>query len=218
MKEQDKKGFITDFDNTLVKTREFIVRHIKHTCKRLEVDSPQKTKIIDILKTNPPFEEIFSHLFGDKSKQFLDSYRQDAMETYYEAADGALELIKTLKDKNIKIVIVSNRINKLDERLRQANFNPKDFIAIIQPQIPKPSKKAYAEAIEILEKANVNRKNIVILGDSPDDYAACPDDLTQNFFAVTTGPNTSEDFLILGLSQDHILMSTRELIGRIENF
>ena len=48
-----KKGLITDFDNTLVTTRDFILRHLLHTTKRLKIKSPPKNKIVNILKKNP---------------------------------------------------------------------------------------------------------------------------------------------------------------------
>jgi len=89
------KGLITDFDNTLVKTQSFIRRHLLHTVRRLRIKPPSGRKLNSTLRKNLPFEQIFNELFGEKGPKVLESYRQDAMETPYEAMVGAVSLVAT---------------------------------------------------------------------------------------------------------------------------
>lgn len=137
------------------------------------------------------------------------------MDTPYEPIGGGIEAVGKLRTNGCQIIIVSNRSNKLPERLAQANYDTNDFLAIVQASSPKPSKDAYKEAISMLEKEEIERANIYILGDSPDDYEACPIDLAGNFYAVTTGPNPKEDFLKLGVSDQHILASIADLPDKL---
>jgi len=216
MEKEQNKGLITDFDNTLVKTRNFILRHLLHTCARLNIKAPSEENIVGILKRNPPFEEIFTSLFREEGQSVLAAYREDAMETPYEAIDGALELVDTLQQRDTTIVIVSNRTNKLAERLEQAKFNPNHFSAIIQPAEPKPSQNAYKEALEFLAEKGVARSNVYVLGDSIDDYQACPEDIRANFYAVLAGPNTKEDLVAAGIKEGQLLNSPKELLAHIK--
>lgn len=215
MGKPEARGLITDFDNTLVDTKSFIVRHLTHTCQRLQIEAPSEDKILEILKNNPPFEEIFNILFNKEAFGVLTAYREDAMQTPYKAVEGALELVNSLQQKDAKIVIVSNRTNKLSERLAQASFDPDKFLAIIQPTVPKPDPKAYTEALEVLEKSGVDLKNIYILGDSLDDFSACPVNLRVNFFAVVSGPNSAEEFVSLGLTTRQILNTPQDLLEKM---
>lgn len=212
---ETKKGLITDFDNTLVKTQDFILRHLAHTCKKVGIETPPQETIVEVLRKNLPFEEIFNSLFDKEGSKVLAAYREDAMETQYEAMDGALELIESLYQSEARIVIVSNRTNKLPERLGQAKFEPSHFLGIIQPTSPKPSKDAYNEALLILEKAGVARGDVYILGDSLDDFMACQDDLKQHFYALTSNAIQNEMFLSAGVSKEHILSSPGDLLAHM---
>lgn len=202
----ERKGLIGDFDNTFVHTYGFVTDHIIETCQRSHVQPPSKLEILKILKTNPPFETIFDKLFGQKGHEVLAKYRETAMDTAYRSIDGGLEAVDKLKTSDVVIVIVSNRTNKLGERLAQAKYYPEDFV-IIEAIPPKPDQKAYNEALDFLEKQGIKRDNIYIVGDSIDDYLACPDNLSGHFYAVTTGLNSKEEFTRLGAKPTNVLSS-----------
>ena len=205
------KGLIADFDNTLVKTQSFIRRHLLHTLRRLKIKPPSGRKLNDTLRKNLPFEQIFNELFGEKGPKVLESYREDAMETPYEAMAGAVSVVKKFVKNGNKVVIVSNRANKLEERLTQAKFDPKWFLAIIQPSHSKPDKRAYDEALKILAKEKIDRKNIFVLGDSPDDFIACRKGLRNGFYALTRDLELSRKFKKARLPKTHIVSSLKLL-------
>ncbi|KKS97556.1 MAG: hypothetical protein UV74_C0012G0011 [Candidatus Woesebacteria bacterium GW2011_GWB1_43_14] len=207
-----QKGLITDFDNILVKTSDFVARHIFHTCDKLKIERPDGETVVDILvRRNPPFDKIFTELFGEQGPKILESYREDALETPYEATEGTVSLVGTLYKNGDRIVIVSNRTNKLQERLVQAGYNPKWFLAIIQPEVPKPDKEAYTGAIKLLHGQGVDRQYIYIIGDSIDDLEACPSDLVDNFYALTQDPKLIEMFERAGVKRTNIVDSFQNL-------
>ena len=214
---EGQKGLITDFDNTLVKTMLFVSGHMRETCETLGIGCPNQDKLLAILKLNPPFEKIFQDIFAERADEVLAKYRETAMEKPFEPINDGLKTVKRLKQEGISIVIVSNRINKLPERLEQAGYNQNYFLAIVQPKEPKPSKQAYSEAIQTLKQVGVKEKDIFIAGDSLDDYEACPDHLTKRFFALLTGPNTEEEFIEAGVEKDNVLISISDLPNMILN-
>ncbi len=214
---EGQKGLITDFDNTLVKTMRFVSNHIRETCEVLGIRCPSQERLLAILKLNPPFEKIFQDIFAESANEVLTKYRETAIAKFFKPIDDGLEFVKILNQKDILIVIVSNRINKLPERLEQAGYNPNSFLAIVQPDKPKPNKEAYSEAIRILNENGAREENIFIAGDSLDDYEACPNHLAKHFFALLTGPNTKEEFMKAGVEKDKILTSFSNLPDLILN-
>lgn len=212
----NKTGIITDFDNVLVKTSDFIFRHLEKTCERLKRTPPDRQKVITALKTNARFEELFNMLFGQDGPEVLGAYREDAMLTPYEASKGAVEFVKELRRKMIPIVIVSNRINKLEDRLLQAGFEVGDFAAILQAEPAKPDKQAYNGAIEFLKNLDIDRPNFVVTGDHPDDYLACPAEIAGQFTAVLTGLSTRAEFVNLGVATDMIFESLTQLGNHLQ--
>ena len=106
------KGLIADFDNTLVKTQSFIRRHLLHTLRRLKIKPPSGRKLNDTLRKNLPFEQIFNELFGEKGPKVLESYREDAMETPYEAMAGGGWGGEKVGKKGNKIINFFNKTKK----------------------------------------------------------------------------------------------------------
>ena len=71
---EGQKGLITDFDNTLVKTIQFVSDHMRETCEALGLECPSQEKLLAILKLNPPFEKIFENLFAERASEVLTKY------------------------------------------------------------------------------------------------------------------------------------------------
>ncbi len=203
---KQKEAFIIDFDNTLVKTKGFVEKHLNLTLKRLGQKSVDHQKITDILKKNLPFEKIFEELFEEeKGKIILDSYRERAQETAYEATEGAVNLINKLKKREIPVVLTTNRLNLIDLRLEQAGFEADSFVAKFTPSPPKPDIHAYDFSIEFLASMGIRKEKIGFIGDSQDDYKAVPKDLKNNFTGVLTGLDSREDFIKIGLKENQLI-------------
>lgn len=193
-------GVIIDFDNTLAATNAFIEKHLGQTCKNIGVLAPEHEILMAKLKENPPFEKIFLDLFGEKGAEILAAYRETAMNTPYQATEGGVEFVKTVFEQGISIVIASNRTRMLSERLEQAKYRKEWFLDIVECDPKKPEVGAYSGAIS---KFNAS-KEIIIIGDHPDDYLACPDYLRVSFIALLTGLTTAEEFEQVRVSKDKI--------------
>jgi beta-phosphoglucomutase-like phosphatase (HAD superfamily) len=199
-----ESGIITDFDNTLVATNSFVEKHLRITCQKIGISVPSHEALRTKFRENPPFEKIFTDLFGDSGKEILIVYRENAMETFYEETPNGNLFVRAMFDQGVPIVIVSNRVNKLEERLVQAGYNPGYFLAILKVESTKPDQKAYNPAIAILEEKEIPKSGIKIFGDHTDDYQACPEDLKPNFIAVLTGLTTAEEFEKAGVANERI--------------
>jgi len=211
-------GIISDTDNTLIATHSFVENHIIRTCKLLKLKPPSHQKYVSYLKTNPPFEQIFNFFFGNKrGSEVLEAYRKTAPSFKYKAVPGALGFIRKTDKLKIPMVIVTNRLRMIEDRLKQAEINPKSFEDVVSLDIPKPNKHAYDSAIDSLIKLGAKRETILFIGDHPHDYLAVPDNLKANFYAVLTGLNKAHEFTELHLSSENIVKRLDRLSGKIEN-
>lgn len=210
-----KKGFIIDFDDTLVMTSNFILSHVGRVCKRLGIDSPGEVAVRSVLKSNLPFPEIFNNLFGDLGPKVLDNYREDAMQNNYAPTKGAISFMKHFSNGN-EVVIVSNRTRVLEVRLLQAGLETSWCKAVLEATQPKPSKEAYSAALTFLNEADIPIGEIYIIGDNIDDYLACTEEYAPNFCAVLTGSNEHEDFTKAGLSESNIFKDLTEVAQRFD--
>lgn len=210
MKKIKPKAAIVDFDNTLVLTEKFILEHIRRTCVSIGIAIPSDESIRAIIKANPPFEKIFDTLFAEKGVDVLVEYRKTAKNFHFEPSEGGKEFIKNAFESGVKIIIVTNRLNLLEERLVQAGYDLTWFEAKLTPPlgIKKPDKNSYNEAFERLYLLGINPEQCVVMGDHPDDFIACPNGVP--FVGVLTGLSSAEDFVAEGADADYLIPNLLE--------
>jgi phosphoglycolate phosphatase-like HAD superfamily hydrolase len=180
------RAVIFDFDDTLVNTTAFFFEHLQKTLTKLygkEYDQKLIEKAKTLWKKNLDFEDIFKQTFSDDWEKVLSTYREDAMETKYTPKDGMVEYVAKLRADGIRLFILSNRTNMLEERLEQAGFNPKDF-NIYQAVEKKPSQLAYSEVLAKLEKGKILIEKVLIYGNHEDDFEALPNKWKDQFIYV----------------------------------
>jgi HAD superfamily hydrolase (TIGR01549 family) len=184
------KAIIFDFDGTLVKTKDFVKRHILQiiTTQRevaKDEESNLENKLDEILNRNTPFGKIFEEIFSEEWEEYLEKYRATAMETKYKPREDMIGFVEELKEKGIKFYILSNRSNKLKERLEQAGYNEADFEIYSAPDgHRKPDKESYQEVLRAVEKDDFRIKEVLVLGDHIHDYLGLPDEWKDRFRAL----------------------------------
>ena len=191
--EENIKAVIFDFDDTPVDPSTFFARHIQQKIEHLFPPNKQKDlieKALQLRDSNIGFEDIFLKAFEEKGPLVLEKYREDAMDTPYTPRDGMAQLVEMLLEKGTKLYILSNRTNKLAQRLEQAGFTKEDF-EIYEAVEKKPNQLAYSEVFEDLKKQGIEKEEVVIYGNHISDYLALPDKWRDRFIAT---PRTLESF------------------------
>lgn len=178
---KDIKASIFDVDNTLIATNQFVFEHIKETVDRLQQEGVDIAMLSDedIMRpvaNNLPFEEIFVEIFQQQDEQLpeqvLAKYREYAPDKDYDCTLGAVDVVNRLKENEVTIGLVTNRTNMIEDRLKQAGFDPSDFAFIVSSpdEYRKPHPKAFEPAIEWLSSEGIHTDQTVMFGDHPDDY------------------------------------------------
>lgn len=212
------KTLILDFDGTLVKTKIFVRNHMLKTIKgKRKVSKDEEEDIIKklerILGQNTPFEEIFQEMFSQEWEEYLKLYRATAMDTKYEATEGMFKFVKRMKEKGVKLYILSNRSNKLEERLKQAGYNPNDFEIYSAPEgHAKPDKESYTEVLESVKKTINQSSELLVIGDHIYDYLGLPEEYRERFRAIPDSELQRDAFLQMEeFPKEHLFDSVSQL-------
>jgi adenylosuccinate synthase len=218
------KAVIYDMDNTLVDTDGFVMNHLRRTAQAVNQDVyfpvPNDEEIRRVQKMNLPFEEIFMELFPDPENYLseeplwqiiLAKYRETAKDIPYLETFNGTSLVEELSGEGIFQGIVTNRVLMAHHRLDQAGYPEFEFIC--QPESKeerKPSPLSLEPALRTLFAKDIQKSEMVYVGDHPDDYLAAKG-AGVSFIAVLTGESKKEDFTGLGLEESKVINHLGEL-------
>jgi phosphoglycolate phosphatase-like HAD superfamily hydrolase len=191
------KAVIFDYDDTLVKTRESKWEAIKETARRhynLELADTHIAKFWGL-----PFEEMLTNVLN-QSDTFVNlqkNYFSITNEFPMEAHKGALELVKRLQDKDylVSVLTASNKMLVIND-LTSLKF-PIDIFFDIQTaedtKYHKPDPRVFIPLKKKLKRKNIDKSEILYIGDSTRDYFAARD-AKINFLGIAHKKSDSETF------------------------
>lgn len=165
------KAVVFDLDGTLLNTLYDLTDSVNEALKtygqpertleeiRSFVGNGIRNLIIEAVQNgekNPLFEEIFSYF-----KEYYKNHCNRKTAPY----EGVMELIKELKDRGIKMAIVSNKIDAGVKELNAVHFADYIDVAIGEQEgiSRKPAPDSLMEALRVL---GVDKENALYVGDS----------------------------------------------------
>ena len=213
------KAITWDFDNTLVNSNEAFREHLSRTCNRLYLAGkldriPTTEEVIAVQRLNLNMETTFDELFGREGKEVLLDYRTDSYTSLrFKETPCGNKAVLNFALKGLKQGILTNRLNYLKERLKEAGYILDNFSFYFVPEngIFKPNPKAFAPVEKFYASHGIDLKDTVYIGDHPHDYLAAKE-RRINFYANLTGLHSREEFLDLGLEEEKIVNNLGELI------
>lgn len=168
------KTVLFDWDNTLAETRSSLVTSINIVLEEFKM--PVWAEVKKLHNPNVSFRDNFINIFQAKAEAAYLRYR----EIYKEIAPQHLSVfpnvqntIDFLKERNIKIAIMSNKDRQLLEFELPLLFNPEDFDKIVCGHEAPRDKPFPEHALYTLEgltdPENINPESVWIVGDSKQD-------------------------------------------------
>jgi len=214
------KVILFDFDDTLIRTYSSAVNHIRNAAKLFGVRVPHESEIK--LHWGKHFKDFTTSLwpglntggFNEIYEKFLTRMRG------YPPVDGVHEVIETLTGNYMLGLVTSRDSMSLPIRARQANIDLGSFAHIVTSDDVrhyKPDPRVFDEILRKTEIDGIKKEEIVYIGDNIVDFHAARN-AGLNFFGVTTGVVTKEDFLKEGLREERILISVTELPEKLKRF
>jgi len=166
-------GIIFDIDGTLISTNELIFKSFNHVTEKYLGKSFSDSEIIGFFGPTEDviLKDLMKNQYEEARKDYFDFYSSEHNELT-KKIDGISELIENIKSRGI---FLSNYTGKgktsTEITLRKLNiYNYFDLIITGDDvEFHKPS----PEGIEIfVKKFNLNRENVLMVGDAPADIHA----------------------------------------------
>jgi phosphoglycolate phosphatase len=167
------QSIIFDWDNTLAENRDVVVSAMNKTLAKYGKDDWDKIKK-EKRDNSKSLKENFINFFGEKdAKQAYNDYLEFYNEFIYllRAADNALELLKLLTKKNLKIIIISNKERSLllnEINILYSNINFFKIMANGDSEKNKPDASPVFKALKGTD-IEICPENVWIIGDSIQD-------------------------------------------------
>ncbi len=155
-----------DLDGTLIDTNELIIDSFKHTFEFFNKSIPTREDIIDCF--GEPLHGTMSKFFDD-GEQAVKVYREFNLKYHDERIDSygnAKEMLKALKDKGIKLgIVTSKNKNTAIRGLKKCDLIDYFEVLVTSDDVEKhkPNKEPVLKACESL---GVEPKNTLMVGDS----------------------------------------------------
>jgi len=203
------KAIIFDVDNTLINTGNISAKAYISTAKELGLKQVSINKIKSFFGI--PSHVIIKKFWPETGiKKFQEIKHKKILSKKVKEIRGAKKTVKQLYGK-YKLGLLSSKTRALMyPHLKQINLSTKYFKFIYSAddvRFHKPDPRVFSKAIKKLKLKN---GEILYVGDSIYDFIAAKK-AKLNFTAVLTGHYKRKDFLKLGLENENILKSIKNL-------
>lgn len=169
------KGIIFDLDGTLLNTITDLNNSVNDTYKFFNYDK-RNSEEETMSYVGHGIRNLIKKCFVDKDDTFIDEALEVFLNYYnYQYCnftrpyEGVVETVNTLLNKGIKVGVNSNKNNNYTKHLIQINFPGinQDYVTGVKPG--DKTKPDPTNVNSIIEKMNLNKEDILYVGDSPTD-------------------------------------------------
>lgn len=170
---QNKKAMIFDLDGTLANTLSAITEAVNMTMSRyslpeksedevrLAIGSGARMLIKRLIPVEMAADEgLLSEIAGHYGSMYALTYLHTT-ETY----DGITELVRSLRDRGLKIAVLSNKQDAYVKGLVKLLF-PNGEVSIARGQTELPVKPDPAGVLAIMDELSVSAEECIFVGDS----------------------------------------------------
>lgn len=169
------KAVLFDFDDTLVKTKEIRYKALKEAGKTFynqEITNQHIDKF-----WGQPFNPFISGIFNnaDTPEKLTENYKSILHKYPNEPFPKTNEVLKTLSTKYLLGIISSSNPDLIRGGMESTKIKPNFFFFIqssFDTNVHKPNAEVFLPSIEKLKTKDINKSEILYVGDALDDYEA----------------------------------------------
>lgn len=206
-----RRGFVFDFDDTLVRSRGRRTKALQDTAIKLGFDYQSE---LEATAWGSPFSEMIEHLIpGVRFDEFLIEYRRAASELPPDVLPGVHETLRNARRLGILCAVLSSsHTDLIKDELESSNIAEFfDVVVGYDRSVPyvKPDPRTLLPILSTWQsRFGILVSDIVIFGDSIAD-AQLAIKAGANFVAVTTGSHRRDNFT--ALSFRHVVSSLKRV-------
>ena len=163
------KAVLFDLDGTLLDTNELIYKSFVYTFKEGLNRNLSKDEITSFY--GQPLEDTFKNYINDKSEierliKMYREYNEKIHDNMCYAFDEVEEMLLQLKNKGIKIGIVTSKRESLAKRGMEIAGILKYMDVIVTPECTKNHKPHSEPALYAIKNLNIDPREAIMVGDS----------------------------------------------------
>lgn len=172
------KAILFDFDDTLVNTLETKTQALKLTGKKyygLDLTEEEIRKV-----WGKPFTQLMKELFKNAEEvgKIIEKYTIERDNFPASSYKDVVKTLKILSKKYLLGLITSHAKSYINKDLKTAGI-PKQLFFVVQTEeetaVHKPNPKVFDSVLKLLKKRNINKSQILYVGDTLYDYYAARD-------------------------------------------
>ncbi len=209
------KGVIFDLDGTLINSIEDIGNSLNRILKKhgLPERSIQDYSdnigqgLLQLTKDSAP-SDISQEMLDTIFPEFIADYGEN-YNVKTKAYDGIMEMLKTLRDKDILLGVNSNKKHEYTVELMNTLFPEIPFVLVLGDRENVNKKPDPTSANEIVEAMNLDKKDVVYVGDTNHDINTAQN-AELNSIGVTWGYRSKQVLVDEGAS--HIAETANEIV------
>jgi len=214
------KLFVFDLDGTLANTLDSIAYFANCALEKFNLDKIETEKYkllvgngaLELVRSMMKTVGADSALFDDLSKYYIKTYDENFL---YKTKpyEGICELLKRLKDKKIKLAVLSNKPHQTTYKVVQALFG-EDFFDICRGNMENvPRKPNPAALFEIMEILDVSPSECIYVGDTSVDILTGKN---ANVFTVGVLWGFRDRYELEESGADLIVSTPKEILNLLE--
>lgn len=191
------KAVLFDLDGTLANTLEDLYLATNYSLNKYHYKEIKKEDFRHIIG-NGVVNQITKACPKDVSninlvlETYKDYYIKHSTDHIY-IYDGIYDVLKKLKEKNIKLGIVTNKFNEAVIKIYEEYF--KDYMDFYLGESPNMNKKPAPDMLlYACKKLNVEKDEIIYVGDSEVDIKTC-ENLSVKILSALWGYRTKEELI-----------------------
>jgi len=164
------KAILFDLDGTIIDTNELILTSFDYVLNNYLGLNIGREEILESFGI--PLKDVMNHYAKERAEELVDEYIRyslDSHDKYIKSYDHVEEGLIKLKNKGLKVAIVTSK--RRGTALRGLNcFDlEKYFDVIITPEDSKKHKPDGEPVLKACESLNVNPEETIMVGDSHND-------------------------------------------------
>ena len=181
------KGVLFDLDGTLVNTTPLILESFRHTFKQFGMPVPSDSELVSGFGL-PMRTAVTAYMPDEMADEFCDAYRayqRTRHDELIEGIDGVAETLSVLKQRGIKMAVVTSKKRPAAIRDLGCYDLVEYFDTIIACDDCSENKPLPGPSLMALKRLGLNGADCLAVGDSPYDLqsaraAGCQTDYVLN--------------------------------------